>query len=77
MKNKQFKPFNIEQKEKTDEEGEGEEEDDDIHMNEKAICKVCKKDGKCKKISIPFVLRFLTNELASMGIKLKYTVKDL
>lgn len=70
MKNKSFIPPNLGGK--NEEDGEGDEED--IHMNEKVICKVCKKDGKCKKVALPFVLRFLTNELASMGIKLSYKV---
>ncbi len=72
MKNKNFIPPKINGKE-----GEEDRDDEeDIHMNEKAICQVCKKDGNCKKVSMPFVLRYMTNELASMGIKLQYSVRD-
>jgi len=73
MKNKSFIPPTLEEK---DELAEGDDEEEDIHMNEKAICQVCKKNSQCRKISLPFVLRYLTNELASMGIKLKFTVND-
>lgn len=72
MKSQAFIPPNIDDKNKT----EVEEKDYEIHMNEKAICKVCKKDSNCKKVALPFVLRFMTNELASMGIKLKFAVSD-
>lgn len=35
-----------------------------------AACKVCGEDAE--KVSLPFVLRYLANELAAMGIKLKF-----
>lgn len=38
------------------------------------MCKVC-KDSQPKKVAIPFVLRYLTNELAAMNIKLTFLVK--
>jgi len=41
MKNKSFMPSGLDENE-----GEGVQDDeDDIHMNEKAICKVCNKEG--------------------------------
>ena len=38
------------------------------------ICTVC-KNSDSKKVAIPFVLRYLTNELAAMNIKLTYLIK--
>lgn len=70
MKTQSFMPPNL------DKDDQEEDEDKDIHMNEKVICKVCKKKSNCKKVALPFVLRFMTNELASMGIKLTYNVTD-
>lgn len=43
-------------------------------MKQTPECSVC-KEGECKKVAIPFVLRYLTNELAAMNIKLTYLVK--
>lgn len=40
-------------------------------MNEKVLCRVC-DTYECKKVAMPFVLRYLTNELAAMNIKLKF-----
>ena len=37
------------------------------------ICKVC-ENSKIEKIALPFVLRYLTNELAAMNIKFSFTV---
>jgi len=37
------------------------------------ICKVC-ENSKIEKIALPFVLRYLTNELAAMNIKFCFTV---
>jgi DNA-directed RNA polymerase I subunit RPA2 len=37
---------------------------------ENAICSLCGTEAQ--KVSLPFVLRYLTNELAAMGIKLKF-----
>lgn len=47
-----------------------------ILMSERASCKVCKENSKCKKVAMPFVMRYLTNELAAMGVKIKYLIKD-
>jgi DNA-directed RNA polymerase beta subunit len=40
-------------------------------VNEKVLCRVC-DSYDCKKIALPFVLRYLTNELAGMNIKLNF-----
>ena len=37
-------------------------------------CKVC-DTTECAKITLPFVLRYLTNELAAMNIKLRFTLE--
>ena len=44
-----------------------------IYFKFRAICKVC-EDSNIEKIAIPFVLRYLTNELAAMNIKFNFTV---
>lgn len=40
-------------------------------MHEKVYCRVC-DDYDCRKVSLPFVLRYMTNELAAMNIKLAF-----
>lgn len=30
----------------------------------------------CKKVAIPYVLRYMTNELAAMNIKMKFTLSN-
>lgn len=35
-------------------------------------CRLCNQDGKVKKVALPYVLRYLTNELAAMNIKLSF-----
>merc|ERR1712150_126006 len=42
------------------------------NFNKYAFCRVC-NDYDCHKVIIPWVLRYLTNELAAMNIKLTYT----
>jgi DNA-directed RNA polymerase I subunit RPA2 len=44
-------------------------------VNEKVFCRVC-DTYECKKVSLPFVLRYLTNELAAMNIKLKFHLEE-
>ena len=39
-------------------------------------CNKCKSGDGCVRISIPYVLRYLTNELAGMNIKLSFKVKE-
>lgn len=43
-------------------------------MTEVVKCKNC-LGAKAEKVAIPYVLRYLTNELAAMNIKLTYTMK--
>lgn len=40
-------------------------------VNEKVLCRVC-DSYDCKKVALPFVLRYLTNELAGMNIRLNF-----
>ena len=40
-------------------------------VNEKVLCRSC-DSYECSKVSIPFVLRYLTNELAAMNIRLQF-----
>ena len=42
-------------------------------LNEKASCRV-HPDAKASKVAVPYVLRYLTNELAAMNIKLSFTL---
>ena len=42
--------------------------------SEEVYCRNCRKNS-CVKVELPYVLRFLTNELAAMNIKLKFGVK--
>mmetsp|Transcript_19854 Transcript_19854/g.14297 ORF Transcript_19854/g.14297 Transcript_19854/m.14297 type:complete len:113 (+) Transcript_19854:3282-3620(+) len=44
-------------------------------VNEKVYCRVC-EDYDCRKVSLPYVLRYLTNELAAMNIKLKFHLEE-
>lgn len=43
-------------------------------VNEKVLCRVC-DTYECKKVCMPFVLRYLTNELAAMNIKLSFQLE--
>ena len=38
-------------------------------------CKNC-QSNTCVKVTLPYVLRYLTNELAAMNIKLSFGVKE-
>ena len=38
-------------------------------VSEKVFCRVC-ETYECRKVALPFVLRYLTNELAGMNIRL-------
>lgn len=40
-------------------------------VNERVQCRVC-DTYDCKKVALPFVLRYLTNELAGMNIRLNF-----
>jgi DNA-directed RNA polymerase I subunit RPA2 len=44
-------------------------------VKEKVICRVC-DSYDCKKVALPFVLRYLTNELAGMNIRLNFHLDE-
>lgn len=44
-------------------------------VNERVQCRVC-DTYDCKKVALPFVLRYLTNELAGMNIKLNFHLDE-
>lgn len=48
---------------------------DDFFVDQNVVCKNCGDLNTCVKVAIPYVLRYLTNELAAMNIRLSYTVK--
>ena len=40
-------------------------------VNQAVYCKVC--DGyDCRKVALPYVLRYMTNEMAAMGIRMQF-----
>ena len=45
--------------------------DSKFSVNEKVYCRVC-DDYDCRKVSLPYVLRYMTNELAAMNIKMNF-----
>lgn len=47
--------------------------DSTYNINQAVYCRVC--DGyDCKKIAVPYVLRYMTNELSAMNIKMKFNL---
>lgn len=48
---------------------------DEFFVDQNVICKKCNNENSCVKVAIPYVLRYLTNELAAMNIRLSYTIK--
>jgi DNA-directed RNA polymerase I subunit RPA2 len=46
-----------------------------VLSKEEIYCKNC-QSNTCVKVSLPYVLRYLTNELAAMNIKLSFGVKE-
>ena len=46
-------------------------ENEQFAVREKVICRVC-DSYDCRKVALPYVLRYLTNELAGMNIKLNF-----
>jgi len=48
---------------------------DNIFENTKVLCRNCRSDDTCVKVAIPYVLRYLTNELAAMNIRLSFAIK--
>lgn len=43
------------------------------NINQAVFCRVC-NDYDCKKVAIPYVLRYMTNELSAMNIKMKFNL---
>tara|TARA_B110000285_G_scaffold226800_1_gene287101 strand:+ start:1501 stop:1815 length:315 start_codon:yes stop_codon:yes gene_type:complete len=43
----------------------------DYQINSSVYCRVCDAYD-CKKVSLPYVLRYMTNELSAMNIKMKF-----
>jgi DNA-directed RNA polymerase I subunit RPA2 len=50
-------------------------ENDNFFENTKVICRNCQKDNTCVKVAMPYVMRYLTNELAAMNIRLSFAIK--
>jgi DNA-directed RNA polymerase beta subunit len=48
---------------------------DNFVVRENNFCRNCRQNDTCVKVAIPYVLRYLTNELAGMNIKMKFTIK--
>lgn len=40
------------------------------------ICKLCNKSNKIQEISIPYIFKYLSAELASVGINLKINLNE-
>ena len=55
--------------------GDKKKENDNFFENTKVLCRNCRTDNTCVKVAIPYVLRYLTNELAAMNIKLSFAIK--
>jgi DNA-directed RNA polymerase I subunit RPA2 len=49
--------------------------DSPFAVSEKVYCRVC-ETYECRKVALPFVLRYLTNELAAMNIRLNFKLED-
>ena len=44
-------------------------------VNSDIICRNCNEPKSCVRVGIPYVMRYLTNELAAMNIRLSFSVK--
>jgi len=42
-------------------------------INQAVYCRVC-EGYDCKKVALPYVLRYLTNELSALNIKMKFSL---
>lgn len=40
------------------------------------VCKICNNSKQIQEIGIPYIFRYLSAELASVNIKLKFNVDD-
>ena len=45
----------------------------DYQINSSVYCRVCDAYD-CKKVSLPYVLRYMTNELSAMNIKMNFSL---
>ena len=50
-------------------------DDSKVFSKEEIFCKNCQANT-CVKVALPYVLRYLTNELAAMNIKLSFGVEE-
>lgn len=48
---------------------------DEFFIDQNVVCKKCNNENSCVKVAIPYVLRYLTNELAAMNIRLSFSIK--
>lgn len=44
-------------------------------INQIIYCRSCNEENTCVRVAIPYVLRYLCNELAAMNIKLTFAIK--
>jgi DNA-directed RNA polymerase I subunit RPA2 len=51
------------------------QEKDKFFLHQGVYCRSCNKENTCVRVAIPFVLRYMTNELAAMNIKLSFGIK--
>lgn len=51
------------------------ESQEKFSVNEKVYCRVCDAYD-CRKVSLPYVLRYMTNELAAMNIKMAFHLEE-
>lgn len=49
---------------------------DNLSKRMQLKCKLCKKTNKWSAVAMPFVLRYLVNELLAMGIQWKFKVEE-
>ena len=48
-----------------------------IYFEEKEkTCLICKENANVKEIEIPYVLRYMVNEIAGMNINLSFVIKE-
>ena len=52
------------------------EEGKAYRVKEDIYCNVC-DTYDCRKVAIPYVLRYMTNELAAMNIKMKFQLDNI
>ncbi len=52
---------------------EGGQQGKHYNINQAPYCRVC-DSYECKKVALPYVLRYMTNELSAMNIKMKFNL---